>query len=135
MHIVLQITNLTEYAAALMRLQDTYKLNASQLASGELSSHSKSKKLSGQYCHDLYSIHIRFLVYRFPAARECYDLGQVAYKNHDLYHTLMWMQEAVDQLNREPNGDTISRKDILDQLAGAMFQVNGKRSNACILII
>ncbi|CAF3797201.1 unnamed protein product [Rotaria sp. Silwood1] len=37
----------TGSAIGLMRLQDTYKLNTSQLANGELSSKFKSKRLSG----------------------------------------------------------------------------------------
>jgi len=35
-------------AIGLMRLQDTYKLNTSLVANGEISSKYKSKKLSGQ---------------------------------------------------------------------------------------
>ena len=34
-------------AMGLMRLQDTYKLNTSELANGEISSNFKSRKLSG----------------------------------------------------------------------------------------
>ena len=34
-------------AIGLMRLQDTYKLNTSQLANGEISTNFKSRKLSG----------------------------------------------------------------------------------------
>ncbi len=34
-------------------------------------------------------------------ALECYDLRRVAYANGDLYHTVMWMQEALDHLDEE----------------------------------
>ena len=33
----------------LMRLQDTYKLNTSAIANGEISSNFKSKRLNGKY--------------------------------------------------------------------------------------
>ncbi|CAM4773713.1 unnamed protein product [Rotaria magnacalcarata] len=91
----------TGSAIGLMRLQDTYELNTSQLANGELSSKFKSKRLS---------------------ALECYDLGRVAYTNGDFYHTLMWMQEALDHLDTETNHTSINKIDILDHLAYATSQ-------------
>ncbi|CAF3801799.1 unnamed protein product [Rotaria sordida] len=91
----------TGSAMGLMRLQDTYKLNTSQLANGDLSSKFKSKRLS---------------------ALECYDLGRVAYTNGDFYHTLMWMQEALDHLDTETNNTSINKIDILDHLAYATSQ-------------
>ncbi|CAF0724352.1 unnamed protein product [Didymodactylos carnosus] len=91
----------TGSATALMRLQDTYELNTSQVANGEISSNFKSKKLS---------------------ARECFDLGRVAYTNNDYYHTLMWMQEALDHLDSEPGNDTTDKLAILDHLAYATSQ-------------
>ncbi|CAF1051482.1 unnamed protein product [Adineta steineri] len=91
----------TGSAIGLMRLQDTYKLNTSQLANGEISKKFKSKELS---------------------ALECFDLGRVAYTNGDFYHTLMWMQEALDHLNKETNKTSINKIDILDHLAYATSQ-------------
>lgn len=55
---------------------------------------------------------------------ECYDLGRVAYTNGDFYHTLMWMQEALDHLEKETNNRSIKKIDILDHLAYATSQVN-----------
>jgi hypothetical protein len=54
---------------------------------------------------------------------ECYDLGRIAYTNADYYHTLMWMQEALDHLEREPNHTTVNKIDILDHLAYATSKV------------
>lgn len=54
---------------------------------------------------------------------ECYDLGRVAYTNGDFYHTLMWMQEALDHLDNEKTKTTINKIDILDHLAYATSQV------------
>ncbi|CAF0845543.1 unnamed protein product [Adineta ricciae] len=91
----------TGSATGLLRLQDTYKLNTSQLANGEISTKFKSKRLS---------------------ALECYDLGRVAYTSGDFYHTLMWMQEALDHLDKEQNKTSINKIDILDHLAYATSQ-------------
>jgi hypothetical protein len=53
-------------------------------------------------------------------ADECYAIGRVAYANGDFYHTLMWMQEALDRFDNV----FISKIDILDILANATFQVD-----------
>jgi len=50
-------------------------------------------------------------------------LGRIAYTNADYYHTLMWMQEALDHLDREPNNTSVNKIDILDHLAFATSQV------------
>jgi hypothetical protein len=59
-------------------------------------------------------------------ALECYDLGRVAYTNDDFYHTLMWMQEALDHLDKEINNTSINKFDILDHLANATLKVNDR---------
>jgi len=56
-------------------------------------------------------------------ADECYDIGRTAYSNGDFYHALMWMQEALDCLDRESNNTSISKNDVLDLLVNATFQV------------
>jgi prolyl 4-hydroxylase len=53
-------------------------------------------------------------------------LGRVAYANRDFYHTLMWMQEALDHLDEEINDKSINKIDILDHLAYATFKVNDR---------
>jgi len=50
-------------------------------------------------------------------------LGRIAYTNGDFYHTLMWMQEALDILNNETNNTSVNKIDILDHLAYATSQV------------
>lgn len=109
-----------------MRLQDTYKLNTSHLANGEISSKFKSKRLSGT------SHRLRSSVESSDVsvlALECYDLGRIAYTNGDFYHTLMWMQEALDHLASEKNKSSISKIDILDHLAYATSQVSSSLSS------
>jgi prolyl 4-hydroxylase len=53
-------------------------------------------------------------------------LGRVAYANEDFYHTLMWMQEALDHLDEEINNTPIKKIDILDHLANATFKVTDR---------
>jgi prolyl 4-hydroxylase len=48
----------------------------------------------------------------------------MAYTNGDFYHTLMWMQEALDHLDKEQNNSSVKKIDILDHLAYATSQVN-----------
>ncbi len=66
---------------------------------------------------------MNFLIGFFLIAKECYDLGRIAYTNGDFYHTLMWMQEALDILNKETNNTSVNKIDILDHLAYATSQV------------
>lgn len=61
--------------------------------------------------------------HRSSLALECYDLGRVAYTNGDYYHTLLWMQEALDHLSVETNTTYPAKLDVLDHLAYATSQV------------
>ena len=60
----------------------------------------------------------------FFIADECFDLGGVAYLEGDYYHTLLWMQEALDHFDKETSNTSITRFEILDHLAYATFKVN-----------
>ena len=103
-----------------MRLQDTYKLNTSQIANGEISTNFKSRKLTGKNRTGL--IHVDWW-WSLCIALECFDLGRVAYTNSDYYHTLMWMQEALEHLNTETNNTALSKLHVLDHLAFATSKV------------
>ncbi len=59
-------------------------------------------------------------------ALDCYDLGRVAYANEDFYHTLMWMQEALDHLDKEINNESVNKFNILDHLAYVTLKVNDR---------
>ncbi|XP_045468904.1 prolyl 4-hydroxylase subunit alpha-2-like [Harmonia axyridis] len=87
-------------AVALTRLQDTYNLETSSLARGELNGVKYSAELS---------------------AADCFELGRQSYNNGDYYHTLLWMREADLRLNRESN-DTVDRSDILEYLAFSTYK-------------
>ncbi|XP_043272912.1 prolyl 4-hydroxylase subunit alpha-1 isoform X2 [Venturia canescens] len=87
-------------AVALMRLQDTYKLETAQVARGVLNGIQYSTGLS---------------------AGDCFELGRQSYNNGDYYHTVLWMQEAMDLLQEEQNRTTTTKPDILEYLAFSTY--------------
>lgn len=88
-------------ATALIRLQDTYKLDTHEIADGKISGTKRAKPLN---------------------AHDCFELGRVSYNQADYYHTLMWMQEALDRLHRETENPSVNEADILEYLGFSMFQ-------------
>ncbi|OQR76579.1 prolyl 4-hydroxylase subunit alpha-2-like [Tropilaelaps mercedesae] len=114
------ITNLTEEvvfpdnedldgaAVALLRLQDTYALDTSRMANGLIApGANESPRLT---------------------ADDCFELGRQSYVKEDFYHTVLWMQEALDRLNTtsQENEDAV-KVDILDYLAYATFRLGNVR--------
>lgn len=92
--------DLSGAATALMRLQDTYKLDTSQIASGNI----LGKKRA----------------YRELTAADCFELGRQSYNGGDHYHTVLWMNEALDRQEMEGN-KTVERADILEYLAFSTY--------------
>ncbi|XP_034938307.1 prolyl 4-hydroxylase subunit alpha-1 [Chelonus insularis] len=87
-------------AVALIRLQDTYKLDTSHVARGVLNGVQYSTGLS---------------------AGDCFELGRQSYNNGDYYHTVLWMQEAMNRLQEEQNRTTTNKPDILEYLAFSTY--------------
>lgn len=54
-------------------------------------------------------------------AGDCFELGRQSYLNGDFYHTVLWMQEAMDQLSKG-NNDTTDKADILEYLAFSVYK-------------
>ncbi|KAK7070019.1 Prolyl 4-hydroxylase, alpha polypeptide [Halocaridina rubra] len=98
--------DLSGAAAALMRLQDTYNLDTSQLARGYIN----GKKQA----------------YRELTAGDCFELGRQSYNNGDHYHTMLWMNEALSRHEVESN-KTIDRADILEYLAFSTYMQGNVR--------
>ncbi|KAG8185444.1 hypothetical protein JTE90_022375 [Oedothorax gibbosus] len=86
-------------ASALMRLQDTYLLDTTKLANGDISGTKPSTELS---------------------AGDCFELGRQAYEQDDYSHTVLWMQEALDRLEQEKI-KTMSKHAILEHMARATY--------------
>lgn len=95
-------------AVALLRLQDTYALDTSRMANGLIApGANESPRLT---------------------ADDCFELGRQSYVKEDFYHTVLWMQEALERLNTtsQENKDAV-KADILDYLAYATFRLGNVR--------
>ena len=56
-------------------------------------------------------------------AVDCFDIGVLAHEEKDYYHTIIWMEEALERLQHEKNV-TLSAAKILDYLAFACYNVS-----------
>ncbi|XP_077206551.1 prolyl 4-hydroxylase subunit alpha-1 isoform X4 [Paroedura picta] len=90
----------TGAAKALLRLQDTYKLDTDTLSRGNLPG-VKHKT--------------------FLTAEDCFELGKIAYTESDYYHTELWMQQALKQLD-DGEVSSIDKVSVLDYLSYAVYQ-------------
>ncbi|XP_043654748.1 prolyl 4-hydroxylase subunit alpha-1 [Drosophila teissieri] len=90
-------------AVALLRLQDTYQLDTSSVARGKLNGIQYSTEMSSD---------------------DCFELGRQSYVNHDYYHTVLWMNEAMARMLEEPSNHTQSftKADILEYLAFSTYK-------------
>uniref|UniRef100_A0A1I7XB31 procollagen-proline 4-dioxygenase n=1 Tax=Heterorhabditis bacteriophora TaxID=37862 RepID=A0A1I7XB31_HETBA len=78
--------DLTGAAIGLLRLQDTYRLDAKDLADGKI------YRDQGNYTF---------------SAKDCFEIARAAYNDQDYYHTIIWMEEAKRRLENEdePSAD------------------------------
>ncbi|XP_053197610.1 prolyl 4-hydroxylase subunit alpha-1a [Scomber japonicus] len=92
-------------AKALIRLQDTYKLDTDVMASGRLPGAPSAVSLHSSLSVD-----------------DCYDLGKVAYSEADYHHTELWMTQALTQLDRGEASVAVDTVTILDYLSYSVYQ-------------
>ncbi|XP_060574023.1 prolyl 4-hydroxylase subunit alpha-1-like isoform X2 [Ruditapes philippinarum] len=98
--------DLTGSVSALLRLQDTYKLETNELARGNV---------GGVASPEL-------------TAWDCYELGRLAYNTEDYYHTIMWMEEALAKIRQfHDEGVDENIVAILDYLAFAQYKQGNVR--------
>jgi prolyl 4-hydroxylase len=83
-----------------MRLQDVYRLEPRDIANGHIKGAADAESLN---------------------AHDCYELGRTAYNQADYYHTIMWMQEALNRLEHE-EPSSISESEVLEYLAFSLYQ-------------
>ncbi|XP_055943211.1 prolyl 4-hydroxylase subunit alpha-1-like [Argiope bruennichi] len=95
--------DLSGAATALLRLQDTYLLETSQLARGEIEG-AKSRSLE------------------FTAG-DCFQLGYQAVALEDYKRAIQWLEEALDRLEREEL-KSANKPSILEFLAHCAFKLN-----------
>ncbi|XP_062341466.1 prolyl 4-hydroxylase subunit alpha-2-like isoform X5 [Osmerus eperlanus] len=89
-------------AKALMRLQDTYKLDSESFSKG---------KLPGMHSNALLTVD------------DCYDMGKTAYNEADYYHSVLWMQQALRQMDAGEDA-VVTKADVLDYLSYSVYQMN-----------
>ncbi|XP_016393887.1 prolyl 4-hydroxylase subunit alpha-2-like isoform X1 [Sinocyclocheilus rhinocerous] len=94
-------------AKALMRLQDTYKLDSESFSKG---------KLPGQKQHSGVRYNAQLTV------DDCFDMGKLAYNENDYYHSVLWMQQALRQMDSGEDAKT-PKADILDYLSYSVYQM------------
>ncbi|KAM7073675.1 prolyl 4-hydroxylase subunit alpha-1 isoform 3-T3 [Molossus nigricans] len=87
-------------AKALLRLQDTYNLDTDTISKGNLPGVKHQSYLT---------------------VEDCFELGKVAYTEADYYHTELWMEQALRQLD-EGEVSTIDKVSVLDYLSYAVYQ-------------
>uniref|UniRef100_UPI00398EDAF7 prolyl 4-hydroxylase subunit alpha-1b isoform X1 n=2 Tax=Pristiophorus japonicus TaxID=55135 RepID=UPI00398EDAF7 len=90
----------TGAAKALIRLQDTYNLDADTISQGNLPGVTYKTSLS---------------------AEDCFELGKIAYSDTDYYHTELWMEQALRQLDTGEIS-TIDKITVLDYLSYSVYQ-------------
>ncbi|XP_077586261.1 prolyl 4-hydroxylase subunit alpha-1b isoform X1 [Stigmatopora nigra] len=90
----------TGAAKALLRLQDTYKLDANTISMGNLPGVKQKTVMT---------------------VEDCYELGKIAYSDVDYYHTELWMAQALRQLDGGEES-TVDKVTLLDYLSYAIYQ-------------
>ncbi|XP_076994504.1 prolyl 4-hydroxylase subunit alpha-2 isoform X3 [Tamandua tetradactyla] len=91
----------TGAAKALMRLQDTYRLDPDTISRGELPGTKYQATLS---------------------VDDCFGMGRLAYNEGDYYHTVLWMEQVLKQLDAGEEATT-TKAAVLDYLSYAVFQL------------
>ncbi|CAJ1063494.1 prolyl 4-hydroxylase subunit alpha-2 isoform X3 [Xyrichtys novacula] len=91
----------TGAAKALMRLQDTYQLDSEAFSRG---------KLPGMHSQALLTVD------------DCFDMGKTAYNEADYYHAVLWLQQALKQLDTGEEAE-VPKSDILDYLSYSVYQM------------
>ncbi|XP_036379964.1 prolyl 4-hydroxylase subunit alpha-2 isoform X2 [Megalops cyprinoides] len=97
-------------AKALMRLQDTYKLDSESFSKGRLPADDSVRVPAGVR----YNAHL--------TVDDCYDMGKTAYNEGDHYHSVLWMQQALRQLDAGEDA-VVSKADVLDYLSYSVYQM------------
>ncbi|KAL6474844.1 hypothetical protein MHYP_G00158840 [Metynnis hypsauchen] len=94
----------TGAAKALLRLQDTYKLDTQTISTGDLPGVSSELPYKSSL-----------------TVEDCFELGKIAYSEADYYHTELWMTQALRQLDEgeESSTDTVT---VLDYLSYSIYQ-------------
>ena len=72
-----------------------------------------------------YNLFVFVLVFSTEmSSDDCFELGRQSYVNHDYYHTVLWMNEAMTRMLDEPRNRTLAftKADILEYLAFSTYK-------------
>lgn len=58
----------------------------------------------------------------YLTAEDCFELGKIAYTEADYYHTELWMEQALKQLDDGEISSVIDKVSVLDYLSYAVYQ-------------
>ncbi|XP_026866807.2 prolyl 4-hydroxylase subunit alpha-2 isoform X2 [Electrophorus electricus] len=94
-------------AKALMRLQDTYHLDSESFSKGKLPGQGR---IPG----------VRYNA--FLTVDDCFDMGKTAYNENDYYHSVLWMQQALRQMDAGEESKT-SKAEVLDYLSYSVYRM------------
>lgn len=84
---------------------------------------STGEKRGEQHNQVKVSLQILFSFSSEMTSNDCFELGRQSYLNKDFYHTLLWMNEAMQRLHNDTTEATSTTKaDILEYLAFAVFK-------------
>lgn len=88
---------------ALVRLQETYKLDVAEVAAGILNGvkYGFVKILKFAIDRLFFSIYFFFLYSTGMSWQDCFTLGQRLYIMEDYNHTKTWLKESMVRLNQE----------------------------------
>lgn len=107
--------DLNGVADALLRLQDTYKLETAHLANGDFNLLYNREVPSGSRELNQYVNKLTL------TSGDCFELGRHSFTKEDFYHAVLWMQQALEQYSRELVKQS-NVADILEYLAFANYQ-------------
>lgn len=58
----------------------------------------------------------------FLTVDDCFDMGKTAYNENDYYHAVLWMQQALQQMDAGEDTKT-TKSAILDYLSYSVYQM------------
>ncbi|VDO42609.1 unnamed protein product, partial [Brugia timori] len=130
--------DLSGAAIGILRLQDTYEMNTKDIADGKilnskmrtvaLTEIKREKRETEKKERDVKKRKYTDIKFSNVAAEDCFEIGRVAYSEHDYYHAILWMQEARERIQKETK-PTANLESILDHLAFSLYkQGNLKRA-------
>lgn len=112
--------DLTGVADALLRLQDTYKLQTAELANGDF-----NFLYNSQTASDSQELN-RYVAKLTLTSGDCFELGKHSFTNSDFRHAILWMQQALEQYSKEIIKQS-NVSDILEYLAFSNYQQDNLR--------